>query len=227
MQSDCERVRDLLSLYVMGDLEDGVQRAVREHLDKCPGCRGALAEFTALRRALEEERRPEPGDEFWRRFEDTLMQNIDREARRGRTFTDVLGRLLTPFSRLEPVRVAAGAAAILAVVLLGTLFVRQARERYSEPAGTFADLGRPAAETVTTAVPLSVFLEGMDETDLSRVWEAVASMEVDIDLPEAAVDAGDGTITDVAYSTYAELEYMEEIELEQLELAIERWQGNS
>ncbi len=223
----CEQVRELLSLFMMGDLDDRAGRAMRSHLRDCPDCRDLLAELTDIGRALEQEKIPDPGEAFWKRFENSVMAEIDRNEPGKRFIPDILERFRAWVRRFEPVTAAGYAAAVGVVALLGFLFVRQAQVHFAEPAGMYAGIDLPAVEATVPEEPLSVALEGMDEAELSRVWSAVASSEMELDLPDTVVDPYGETVTEVAYSTYSELEYMEEDELLELELAIERWREDS
>jgi len=48
----CERIEDLLSPYLEGELDANDRRLVEAHLRACPGCRGLLAALTETREVL-------------------------------------------------------------------------------------------------------------------------------------------------------------------------------
>lgn len=49
---DCEEVRDLLYLYVTGELDEEEATAVARHLESCADCRLAADEHTVLVKTL-------------------------------------------------------------------------------------------------------------------------------------------------------------------------------
>jgi anti-sigma factor RsiW len=79
----CRKVRKLMPLFAGDDLKPGLARAVRAHLDACPGCR---AELEGLRAALAEvksaakaEGVPAWGEGQWM----ALMDRVAAEAKRA------------------------------------------------------------------------------------------------------------------------------------------------
>lgn len=223
----CDRVRELLSLYMMGDLDDRADRSVARHLDECPVCRDLSKEFAEIGKALDSDEIPDPGEAFWRRFESSVMEKVDKEKRRSSGIAAFIDRLIAPIRRLDPLPAAVYASAVLLVAVLGMLFVWKAQMHFAAPSGMFTGLDLQVVEEVISYEPISVTLEDMSETELSQVWSAVASGDLDLNLPETVGDSYDETVTELAYTTYSELEYMEKDELLELELAIERWEENS
>lgn len=49
---DCEEVKDLLYLYVSGELDDEEAAAVEDHLASCPDCQLARDEHAVLLKTL-------------------------------------------------------------------------------------------------------------------------------------------------------------------------------
>lgn len=61
----CARVRENLTEYQLGLLDESDAREVREHLDECPGCRDELAALERLDALMEPAERFEAPPEMW------------------------------------------------------------------------------------------------------------------------------------------------------------------
>jgi Putative zinc-finger len=77
----CRKVRKLMPLFAGDDLRPGLARAVRAHIDGCPGCRAELEVFRAalaeVKAAAKTESVPDWGEGEWK----ALMARIAVEAR--------------------------------------------------------------------------------------------------------------------------------------------------
>lgn len=107
--SGCEDIRELLSARIDGELSDAESRKLDEHLDACPACRQELAEMERIWRSL-----------------DVLSEVKVPAGLADRTLARVLSPERHPAATSRRFRWAypvATAAAILAVLLVGSLLV--------------------------------------------------------------------------------------------------------
>lgn len=69
----CAKARRLSSEYVDGNLDARRSRRLRRHLERCPECRDALADFKAIVRDAGSLEAPEPPDKVWLRVKAGLQ----------------------------------------------------------------------------------------------------------------------------------------------------------
>jgi hypothetical protein len=89
----CERIEELLSAYLEGELSGAERREVDAHLAGCPACAGLLAILRETQEALAGFPEVEPGP--------ALMAKLYAIPEKKRFFKPVLGLLLRP--SLQPV----------------------------------------------------------------------------------------------------------------------------
>lgn len=125
----CRRVRKLIPLSAGDDLKPKLARAVRAHIDGCPGCRAELEGFRAalaeVKSAAKAEGAPEWGEGDW----NALMARVTAEAKgAGERTGRVAVRAFRP-------RWAAASVlgAFLGLVVLGLLFRGPSPRPESEP----------------------------------------------------------------------------------------------
>lgn len=100
---DCDRYLELLSARMEGALSPGEERALEEHLSRCPGCRAAGAQLAALQAAFPElEELEAPAD-----FTQKVMERIRKSEKKK----------VIPLFRRPQVRALAGLAACLVLVV--------------------------------------------------------------------------------------------------------------
>jgi anti-sigma factor RsiW len=80
----CRRTRKLIPLYAGDDLGPKLERAVRDHIGSCPGCRQELEEYrravSRIKAAAAAEASPDWGEGEWR----ALMARVAATGRAGR-----------------------------------------------------------------------------------------------------------------------------------------------
>ncbi len=74
---DCRETRMALIAFHDGELPDADRGRVEAHLRDCPACRALLAD---LARADEAAGVPDPGPEYWERFNARVMDRVETEA---------------------------------------------------------------------------------------------------------------------------------------------------
>lgn len=75
---DCRETQALLTAFHDGELPGADRASVEMHLRDCPECRRQLADMA---RADEVAGVPDPGREYWERFDARVADRIDREAK--------------------------------------------------------------------------------------------------------------------------------------------------
>ena len=110
---DCRETQKLLSAFHDGELSAADRARVEEHLRGCPECVALLAD---LARADHAAGAPDPGPEYWDRFNARVMERVEQEAA-GAKVTALRpkhGWMRQQFRYLVP---AAAAAVLVAVVV--------------------------------------------------------------------------------------------------------------
>ena len=126
MESSCKEIERMLVDYADGDLPPGESSKVREHLAQCEDCHSMLE---ALQRSL--------------RLADVIWQD-------GLAETEAIGVPIRPGARkIRWPRYAAIAATIVFVV--GSLSIRRALMKPTEPKLTFAEIERKITESASAA----------------------------------------------------------------------------
>ena len=82
---DCNRCKDLVNPRLDGELPPGEREAFDAHVERCPECRRVFA----LAKAVDEAVRghmdaPEPGEQYWDAFTDSVMEKVRRKADENR-----------------------------------------------------------------------------------------------------------------------------------------------
>ena len=116
----CEETRQTLSLYVDDCVSLPARVAIDEHLDRCPVCRGELAELRSLTRSFSLMARPTPPAGLADSISDLLI--IEAAARRQAP-PPSLGRRIARFlePRLMPYSVGSFASVIMFTLMLAAL----------------------------------------------------------------------------------------------------------
>jgi hypothetical protein len=110
---ECRKAQEMLSAYHDGELPEGDRARVSEHLETCPEC---AAHLESMARADAAAAVPDPGPEYWERFNRRVTDRIARER-------DAPKGTIAPHPKRGWVRqqlrylVPAAAAAVLAVVI--------------------------------------------------------------------------------------------------------------
>src|SRR5215217_9207432 len=116
----CEETRQTLSLYVDDCVSLPARVAIDEHLDRCPVCRGELAEVRLLTRSLSLMTRPKPPAGLSDSISDLLT--IEAAARRQAPPPSIgrrIARFLEP--RLMPYTVGSFASVIMFTLMFAAL----------------------------------------------------------------------------------------------------------
>jgi hypothetical protein len=116
----CEETRSSLSSYVDDGVSLPLRVAIDQHLDRCPVCRGELAELRTLKRSLGALARPVPPSDLISSINDALM--IEAAARRQAprpTLSFRIARFLEP--RLMPYTVGSFASVIMFFMMFSAL----------------------------------------------------------------------------------------------------------
>jgi putative zinc finger protein len=150
MSSECRRVREMLPLALLGEMESGASRRMEEHLVRCSDCREEADRISRLLGRLAAAEVPDPGPAYWNSFLPRLKGRIAREG---------IPRALPPAGNRWAV---AASVALLALAAATSLSLRPSPERGSRLA-----LERLAARSDPQALhqALEELLPG---TDLSR-----------------------------------------------------------
>ncbi len=120
---ECEKFSRSISLYLDGRLDEAGERALREHLSKCPGCARTLAVLESAQNKARTGELVEPQPGYWDTFSSRVMEKIDakKESPVGFGFRRLAAMIVpTPARRL---RVAAGLVSIAAVIAVSVLYV--------------------------------------------------------------------------------------------------------
>lgn len=125
----CDKIRESLADYLMGELSDETLRAVRAHLADCPACRAEIEELTAVWTKLGVLPIEQPSPELRQKFYGTLeayVAGMEGERERpglGRSIAEIVSRWLPR----RPAHQAALAVGLLAVGIGGGFWLGAAR----------------------------------------------------------------------------------------------------
>jgi predicted anti-sigma-YlaC factor YlaD len=155
----CRRTRKLLPLYAGADLGPRLERAVRDHIGSCPGCRQELEEYrravSRVKAAAKAEASPDWGEDEWR----ALMARVaatspaGREGEKNRTRSGLFPRWAT----------ASLLGAVIGIAVLSVLFRDTApRPKAGTAVPTLAEAGREQDVISVTMVS--------PESGLQVVW---------------------------------------------------------
>jgi len=104
----CRKIRELLSGFLDGELNEAEQKLVEDHLIECPLCQKHLARLQDLDQIIKEIEVERPSHDFHLRLARRLKQEYD--LRRPRPYLPFLNRLIP----------LAAAAAVIIIILLST-----------------------------------------------------------------------------------------------------------
>jgi hypothetical protein len=114
----CRKVRKLIPLIAGDDLRPGHARAVRAHIDACPGCRAELEGFRAALAEVKSAAKAEGVREWGQGEWNALMARVAAEAKKAGEST---GGVASP--AFEPRWAAASAlGAVIGLAILSVLF---------------------------------------------------------------------------------------------------------
>lgn len=137
---NCTYAKELLPLFVTGDLSAADIDAVGEHVSRCDACRTQIAEIAAARDWLKQAANPALDEDFYDRIRGSVWNSIDADAGRPRWWTFPM-----PYWTSRPVM--AMAAAVLLLVF-GLIAIRRGAGTGIEP-----DAPQPVAAAVTIPGP--------------------------------------------------------------------------
>ncbi|MBX3276409.1 MAG: zf-HC2 domain-containing protein [Acidobacteria bacterium] len=143
---NCIHAKELLPLFITGDLSAADMNAVGEHARRCESCRAQTAEITAARDWLKQAANPALDEDFYDHMRAGVWDRIDAEANRPRWWSFIL-----PVWTSRPV-LAMAAAVLLAVFGLIAISDRKnVSTRPVPPQDVTAELSAPAPEPFATA----------------------------------------------------------------------------
>jgi|ERR1051326_7625936 anti-sigma factor RsiW len=150
MKIRCFLLESELVDFATGTLEDRRSRAVERHIAGCVHCSESVLALREIPAELARRGRPEPGEEFWARQRDRIMQVIEAgppvPARRP-----IAVRKPSAAWRMVP---AVAAAAVAVFALVEWLPSSTAKKQSGESVTLNAE--RPAVESVATSADDSV-----------------------------------------------------------------------
>ena len=106
----CQRVEELLPLYVEGDLDAEVLQTVAAHLGECEQCATQAVEFNASQAWLHEHSLPDFDERFFADLKSNVMRKINQQAPRSN-----FRQWLFPHLYLKPV----WATALMLMIVVG------------------------------------------------------------------------------------------------------------
>jgi|GEM_PF-4305021 len=217
---NCDRVHPLLSLFVLDDLDEGEKVLVESHLEICPGCREEVDALNGLTGALREDRFPDRSEEFWARFETSVVEGTERiDQESSRSIVGLLKKLIPVVPQGKFVPAVAYASLVLVIVSVGALFVWKAHIRYSDPLGDLLTESSSLSNAAIVDISYQNYLDDMSGSELEEATLAVTEWGIG-DLLEW--DTVGGT-----YDIFDEIEDMSSEELELFTEELEDWQENS
>lgn len=77
----CRDIKDDLLEYLEGELPAEQRMRFSSHISGCLNCRKEATDTESVLRNLSRDELPDPGDDFWRRFQANIRESIDREER--------------------------------------------------------------------------------------------------------------------------------------------------
>lgn len=115
--NDCTTIRDLLSPYYDGELDEASRREVEQHLLTCDWCRAALADFEKLSELANELPAIDPPKAIWSELSGHLQRDQTEPAKTATVDSDTrhAETISFPWFRRIPPRALAAAAALLII----------------------------------------------------------------------------------------------------------------
>lgn len=141
---DCRKAQEMISAYHDGELSAADHARVEAHLRSCPGCAALLESIARIDAAAEV---PDPGPEYWERFNRRVEERIGGEEIRPRATVAPPPKRGWVRHQLRYLIPAAAAAVLLVVV------IRAIDRGPGEPAPTVAP---PAMEAARAPAPPKV-----------------------------------------------------------------------
>ena len=80
MKSDCEAIRNLLPLVLLGEVAPPDAARAGDHISGCPGCREEWGRLSDLLRSLGTTEVPDPGAGYWESFLSRLRNRIEEQG---------------------------------------------------------------------------------------------------------------------------------------------------
>jgi len=165
--------RQIISLYLDGELPSPWKEKMESHMEACPECRGILSGYDRLGKYLKnpvEEIIPEPQERVWKKLiAPELVVSKNAEPWTGRALNRSSSRGQGIWKRTITMPLPAAAAAIVIVILMVALFGFRSGNR-TQPQNTMA------------AIPEYMQVLGNDHgmvptSDMSGVLQYLSSMD--------------------------------------------------
>ncbi len=77
---NCRKCQDAFAELAYGELKADEKKQVEEHLQACPSCASAFAQFTSTISVMDKRERTEPDPVFWTGYWDRLADRLDSES---------------------------------------------------------------------------------------------------------------------------------------------------
>ena len=74
-----QEIRELLPLYLAGELDDTIRDEITGHLETCDDCKREIAEFEKMESLLTGLRLQDPPDEIWHEYWSGIYNNLERK----------------------------------------------------------------------------------------------------------------------------------------------------
>ncbi|NSW92292.1 MAG: zf-HC2 domain-containing protein [Firmicutes bacterium] len=111
---DCSRIKDLISIYIDGELDEGQKARFEAHVDQCPLCKEELDDILEVLRMLRSMPEVDLPDNFREELHEKLVQVKEREFTAGKLF-NIRNRYIRALSTIA-------AGALIVFVLKGIFF---------------------------------------------------------------------------------------------------------
>jgi anti-sigma factor RsiW len=138
---NCTYAKELLPLFITGDLSAADISAVGEHVSRCESCRSQTAEMTAARDWLKQAANPAFGEDFYDQMRAGVWNRIDAGANRPRWWT-----FMMPDWTSRPVMATAAAVLLVVAGLIAIGDRKSIRPPLVPPQPVTAVLSAPAPE---------------------------------------------------------------------------------
>lgn len=143
---NCTYAKEMLPLFITGDLSAADMNAVGEHVSRCEACRTQIAEITAARDWLKQAANPALDEDFYDRIRGSVWNSIDADAGRPRWWT-----FLMPALSWRPVMATAAAVLLAVFGLIAISDKKNVSTRTVPPQHVTAELSAQAPEPAATA----------------------------------------------------------------------------
>lgn len=140
----CRQYRDAFLAALYQEMDAAEQARFQQHLQACPKCAAAFAEFERTLQMTGEKQRPDPGADFWDGYWGRLKARLEKEAAAAAGARQRRRRPAFVPLREWP-RMALGATAAAALVAIGIFL---GRSYFSPPSGP-ARLAPATGETMS------------------------------------------------------------------------------